>query len=87
MSVADRDRAVAALRADLLALHVVELGPAVTRLAADLLRRHPLRAGDAVHLASAVHLRDHVAEAVGFLAYDDQLNRAAAAEGFVGGVG
>jgi hypothetical protein len=78
---AERDRALAALEADLSALRVVELSTSVVDEARVLLVRHPLRAGDAIQLASALLLRRELAEPVTFAAYDDRLKAAARAEG------
>jgi predicted nucleic acid-binding protein len=78
---APRDRALAALAADLEALVVVEIAPPVTSRARRLLERHPLRAGDAVQLASCLLLRDTTGGPVAFAAFDDRINEAARAEG------
>lgn len=77
----DRDRALAALRADVAALWVVELTAEVARAGAALLARHALRAGDGVQLASCLYLAGQVTDEVALLAYDARLNRAAQAEG------
>jgi len=77
----ERDRALEALRRDLATLHVVEITAPVARLGCELLLRHALRAGDALQLAACLFLRDSVGRPVAFLAYDDRLGRAAAAEG------
>jgi predicted nucleic acid-binding protein len=76
----DLDRALAALRADMASIAVVELSGEVTQTATALLARHPLRAGDSVQIASCLYLRRHI-EAVRLLAYDARLNAAARAEG------
>src|SRR5688500_16622682 len=52
LSEAERDRAMAALEADIAAILVVELTPEIATRAQALLQRHPLRAGDAIQLAS-----------------------------------
>ena len=78
---AERDRALAALVADLEALTVVEVASPVTSRARRLLERHPLRAGDAVQLASCLLLRDAAGGPVAFAAFDGRLNEAARAEG------
>ena len=78
---AERDRALAALVADLGSLTIVELAPLVTSRARRLLERHPLRAGDAVQLASCLVLRDATSGPVAFAAFDGRLNEAARAEG------
>lgn len=76
-----RDRALAALRADIGAMWVVELGPEVAQTSVALLARHPLRTGDGVQLASCLYLKRQVAEEVSLLAYDARLNEAARIEG------
>jgi hypothetical protein len=78
---AQRDRALAALVADLGALTVVEIASPVTSRARRLLERHSLRAGDAVQLASCLLLRDATGGSVAFAAFDGRLNEAARAEG------
>ena len=78
---AARDRALAALAADLEALTIVEVAPPVTGRARALLERHPLRAGDALQLASCLLLRDSTGGGVAFAAFDDRLCQAARAEG------
>jgi predicted nucleic acid-binding protein len=80
---AERDRALAALVADLGALTVVEVAPPVAARARRLLERYPLRAGDAVQLASCLLLRDATAGPVTFAAFDGRLNEAAKAEGLM----
>jgi predicted nucleic acid-binding protein len=53
-------------------------------LAADLAWRHGLRGMDAVQLATACSLQAAVgADGLAFAAFDDQLNRAATAEGLI----
>ena len=79
-------RAMAGLRMDIARrFRVVELTAAVIDRAADLARAHPLRGADAVHLAAACTVHDAAVAAGGeplvFLAPDDRLRRAAAAEG------
>jgi uncharacterized protein len=81
LSAAERDRALAALAADLAAMNVVELAPEISALAVRLLVRHGLRAGDAVQLASSTYLQRKVSREVEFLAYDRRLVDAAAGEG------
>jgi predicted nucleic acid-binding protein len=78
---AERDRALAALVADLGALTIVEIAPSIAARARRLLDRHPLRAGDAVQLASCLLLRDATGGPVAFAAFDGRLNEAARAEG------
>lgn len=77
----ERDRALAALRADIAAMWVVELTPEVAQASVALLVRHPLRAGDGVQLASCLYLKPQMADEVALLAYDTRLNEAARAEG------
>jgi predicted nucleic acid-binding protein len=81
LSSEERDRALAALSADLAAMNVVELAPEVSALAIRLLGRHILRAGDAVQLASSAYLQRKVGRTVEFLAFDRRLVEAAAREG------
>ena len=82
LSAAERDRALAALAADLTAMNVVELAPEISALAIRLLLRHGLRASDAVQLASSAYLQRKVGRTVEFLAFDRRLVEAAAREGF-----
>lgn len=77
----ERDRALAALRADIAAMWVVELTPEVSQASVELLARHPLRTGDGVQLASCLYLKVQIAEDVSLLAYDTRLNEAARVEG------
>jgi hypothetical protein len=81
LSAAERDRALAALAADLAVMNVVELAPEVSALAIRLLERHGLRAGDAVQLASSAYLQRKIGRTVEFLAFDRRLVEAAAREG------
>jgi predicted nucleic acid-binding protein len=81
LSEVDRDRALAALAADLAAMNVVELAPEVSALAIRLLGRHTLRASDAVQLASSAYLQRKVGRKVELVAYDRRLAEAAAKEG------
>ena len=76
----EHDRALAALRADMTALVVVELTDEVVTRAEALLRNHPLRTGDAVQLASCLHLREALEDDVGLIAFDDRLLAAARKE-------
>lgn len=76
----DLDRGLAALRADMGSIAVVELTGEVAQTAIALLARHPLRAGDSIQIASCLYLHRHV-EDVRLLAYDARLNDAARAEG------
>jgi predicted nucleic acid-binding protein len=81
LPAAERDRALAALRADMDALYVVEVSPDVTRLAVELLARQELRAGDAIQLAACLYLAERVGTPVRFVAYDRRLVEAARREG------
>jgi len=81
ISDAQRERAMAALDADVAAMLVVELTPAIVAMAQSLLRRHALRAGDAIHLASCIHLQEELQDAATFIAFDDRLIAAAHLEG------
>lgn len=81
ISAAGRDRALAALAADLAALNVVEVAPEIAALAGRLLLRHALRAGDSLQLASALFLARRVSGPVEFLAFDERLTEAARREG------
>ena len=76
-----RERAMAALDADVSAMLVVELTPAIVARAQTLLRRHPLRAGDAIQLASCIHLQEELQDEATFIAFDDRLMAAAHLEG------
>ena len=80
-NAASLDRALAALRADIDSIAVVELAAEVAQATVVLLARHPLRTGDSVQLASCLSLRRQVTEEVRFLGYDGRLNAAARAEG------
>jgi len=80
-SMAERDRALAALERDLTAMFVVELTPDITARARALLQRHALRAGDAIQLASCLYLQEQIDEAVRFVAFDGRLIDAARREG------
>jgi predicted nucleic acid-binding protein len=65
---------------------LVAITPSVVRQACILLQRHPLRAYDALHLACALAVREAIAQqelsVPVFVAADDTLLTAAAAEGF-----
>lgn len=80
-SKTELDRALSALKADLIGLIVVELAVEITVQAGKLLLRHQLRASDAIQLASCLHLQQELHEAVCLAAFDDRLNLAARAEG------
>ncbi len=58
----------------------VELVDEILRVARRLIQRHPLRGVDAIHLASAVNLGRDLEEAITFVAADERLLKAAAAE-------
>lgn len=77
----ERERALAALEADMAAMLVVELAPEIVTRAQALLRRHALRAGDAIHLASCLHLQDELEDEATFVAFDERLVAAARGEG------
>jgi uncharacterized protein len=81
MTPAERDRALAALGADIPSLYVVELLPAVVGRAVDLVRRRTLRAGDAVQLASCLETQARVGQALAFIVGDRRLAEAARDEG------
>jgi hypothetical protein len=80
-SVAERDRALAALERDFSVMFVVELTAEITARARALLQRHELRAGDAIQLASCLYLQDQIGEDVSLIAFDDRLTQAARREG------
>jgi predicted nucleic acid-binding protein len=77
----DRDRALAALHADIGSIAVVELVGEVAEAAITLLARRSLGTGDSIQLASCLYLRRQAAEEVRLLAYDARLNAAARVEG------
>ncbi len=79
---AERDRAIAALEADVPSLLVVELSEQTAAAARRLLIRHALRAGDAIQLASALLLPRAAGESLPFVAFDERLKIAAREEGF-----
>jgi predicted nucleic acid-binding protein len=60
---------------------VMQMTEPVLRHAGRLAERHRLRAYDAVHLAAALQIQVHAPEGITFLGFDDELNRAAKAEG------
>lgn len=80
-TLAERDRAIDALNADLASWILVEVGPELTRRAQALLVRHGIRTGDAVQLASCLHLQREAGQRLPFGAFDERLNAAAGAEG------
>lgn len=69
------------MRRDLGACLLVELTAEVVSAALGLLTRHPLRAGDAIQLASCLELRQRLKYPITFVAFDQQLLRAARKEG------
>lgn len=81
ISNAERDRAFAALEADMASMLFVELTPEVGARARTLLQRHPLRAGDAIQLASCLFLQEELGEEALFVVFDDRLAAAVRAEG------
>jgi len=81
LSRRERDRALAALSADVAAMWVVELTPEVAQASVALLTRHPLRTGDGVQLASCLYIKLQTGDEVSLLAYDSRLNEAARTEG------
>jgi hypothetical protein len=80
-TLAERDRAIKRLNADLAACILVELTPELGAEAQVLLLRHALRSGDAIQLASSLYLQRKIGERVLFAASDERLNIAARAEG------
>jgi len=80
-SDAARDRAVAAVDADLASILVVELTAVIVARAQALIRRHELRAGDAIQLASCLYIQEALGEETSFVAFDDRLANAARLEG------
>ncbi len=58
----------------------VELQTEVLRMSRELIQRHPLRGFDAIHLASALCLNAGLDGDLTFIASDERLLRAAAAE-------
>jgi predicted nucleic acid-binding protein len=80
-SVADRDRALAALAADFPAILVVELTAQISARARGLLQRHSLRANEAIQLASCLYVQEQFREGVAIAAFDDRLIAAARGEG------
>jgi len=81
LTTAQRDRVLSALSEDVQRMDVVEILPEVTRRTHGLLVRHWLRAGDALQLSACLHLRERSRASVAFVAFDERLTRAAAAEG------
>ncbi len=60
---------------------VIGMHEPVLRHAGRLAEQHRMRAYDAVHLAAALEIRAYAPEGLTFLGFDDELNRAAKAEG------
>ncbi|MDK2896290.1 MAG: hypothetical protein PWP04_410 [Candidatus Atribacteria bacterium] len=60
---------------------IMEVSEDVARLGGSLTEDYPLRGFDALHLASALILQNRVRSGVYFLCFDEQLKRAAQAEG------
>ncbi len=80
-SVAERDRALAAMRQDFASFLTIELTPEITAAAAALLSRRALRAADSVQLASCIVLRDLFEQPCLFVCGDGRLATAARQEG------
>jgi len=81
LSATQRDRAVSAFTADLVAWTVIEITSDITRVGRRLLLRHTLRAGDAIQLGSALMLQETIGTLDAFVAYDARLLDAARTEG------
>jgi hypothetical protein len=82
ITVTQRNRLAKAFAHDFSTWYTVELTPQVTAIATALLSRHELRAGDAIQLAAALAVQVGLDEPIEmFVAADDQLIEAAAAEG------
>ncbi|MEW6245667.1 MAG: type II toxin-antitoxin system VapC family toxin [Nitrospirota bacterium] len=60
---------------------VLDMSEQMIRHAGRLAEVHRLRAYDAVHLAAALQIRARTSEELTFLGFDEELNRAARAEG------
>jgi predicted nucleic acid-binding protein len=80
-SVAERDRALAALENDFPSILVVELTAEITARARALLQRHAIRGSDAIQLASCLYLQLQLGEPITMIAFDDRLIDAARLEG------
>jgi uncharacterized protein len=82
---AQHRRVLAQFDGDLEALAWVELDAVLAAHAGRLAERHGLRGFDAIHLGSALMLGGRLSDDhhVSFLAFDDRLVRAAAAEGLL----
>jgi hypothetical protein len=82
ITVTQRNRLAKAFAHDFSTWYTVELTPQVTAIATALLSRHVLRAGDAIQLAAALAVQAGLDEPIEmFVAADDRLIEAAAAEG------
>jgi predicted nucleic acid-binding protein len=75
------DRLSTELKQDWRTMEVMDVDSPLVLRAGDLVETHPLHGFDAIHLASALRLQEGVGETITFSAFDDQLNRAARAEG------
>jgi predicted nucleic acid-binding protein len=80
VTVADRDRALAALRRDFETIYVVEIVPEVSEEALVLLGRHHLRSLDALQLAGCLVLQRRLKSPVALVAFDVRLTEAARRE-------
>ena len=60
----------------------VQPGRRIGTLAQRVLRVHPLRAADGLQLAAALAVAEEDPASVGFVCFDERLNRAASREGF-----
>lgn len=81
LTTTDFARACRSFEKDWVAYVRVDLRDEVLLLARDVIRRYALRGFDGIHLASARILSDALDEPVTFVAADDRLLQAAAAEG------
>jgi len=79
---ADYRHAVAELTDDWERYVKIEVSATLVTHAAQLAERHRLRGYDAIHLASAMLLGDQVGGEIVFASWDDELDAAAAREGF-----
>jgi predicted nucleic acid-binding protein len=82
LSPTDRRAIIRKLGIDWQRYLVIEVGDAVLAEAVRLADRHLLRAYDAVHLASATVVRSQLGATIGVASWDDDLDAAAAREGF-----
>lgn len=81
LSENDRRRIVEELRSDWENYFIVEVPQSVLERGGELVDKHPLKGFDALHLASALLLRDRASSPVAFSCFDEQLKKAAEAEG------